>query len=91
MNGKEGESVPIDELYWKGFMNDFDKKNINSILLGAGNLSQTNWWHLSKMDCYAIRLYSRALTNEEVLENYNMTVSYHEFLEKEGNSGIDSN
>ena len=91
VNGENTANVSIDKSYWQGFMDDFDKKKINSILLGAGNMSNIAWWHLTKMDCYAIRLYSKALTDKEVLENYNMTVSYHEFLEKGDNSVVDSN
>ena len=78
VNGENVESVLIDKSYWDGFMED-------SILLGAGNMTMANWWHLTKMDCYAIRLYSRALTSTEVSENYLSTVSYHDFLEGANN------
>lgn len=88
MNGREGDSVQIDKSYWNGFLKDFNDFNIDSILLGAGSMHKGDWWHLTNMDCYAIRLYFKALTEEEVLENYNMTVSYHKFLEKGGSSVV---
>ena len=91
MNGEKCRSVNIDDSYWTGFVKGFDSNSINSILLGAGGMHSKDWWHLTKMDCYAIRLYSRALTEEEVLENYNMTISYHEFLEKGDSYMVDSN
>ena len=88
LNGEINESVAIDGSYWEGFLENFDENNIDSILLGAGTFTYTYWWHLSEMSCFAIRLYSRALSDQEVLENYNITVSYHDFLEKGGNSVV---
>ena len=39
-------------------------------------------WDYSKLNCYALRLYSRGLTEEEVIKNYAKSVEYHSLLEK---------
>lgn len=36
-----------------------------------------------KIKTYAIRIYSKALTEEESIENYNKTVEYHNLITKE--------
>ena len=38
----------------------------------------------SRMDLYACRLYNKVLTTEEVKSNYDLTVSYHNLLEQDG-------
>ena len=81
INGEDAAEVSIDKSYWDGFIGDVDSVEVNSILLGAGNMGSAYSWHLTKMDCRAVRLYSKALTPKEVSENYLSTVSYHGFLE----------
>ena len=34
----------------------------------------------SKVDIYACRLYNKVLTDEEIKDNYNATVTYHNML-----------
>ena len=34
-------------------------------------MTNNGWWHYSKMDAYTLRLYNRALTDEEVEMSYN--------------------
>ena len=85
INGNESNRVSIDQSYWDGFLYCIDELNIHSILLGAGLMNDATQWHLSEMNCYAIRLYSKALTPEEVSGNYLSTVSYHSFLENVNN------
>ena len=40
------------------------------------------YWNYSKMNAYCLRLYSRALTEEEVNKNYDKSVTYHDLLNK---------
>ena len=35
-------------------------------------------WHYSKMNTYALRLYSRGLTEQETKDNYNKSVAYYD-------------
>ena len=44
-------------------------------------MSQEGWWHYSKMNAYTLRLYNRALTSDEVTNNYNKSIAYHESLQ----------
>ena len=37
-------------------------------------------WHYSKMNAYSIKLYNRGLSAEEVKDNYNKAVAYHNAL-----------
>ena len=37
-------------------------------------------WHYSKMNAYSIKLYNRGLSAEEVKNNYNKAVAYHNAL-----------
>ena len=43
-------------------------------------MSAVNSWHYMKMNAYTLRLYNRALTAEEVKENYDVSVAYHSLL-----------
>jgi len=37
-------------------------------------------WHYSKMNTYALRLYSRGLTEQEAKDNYNKSVAYYDSI-----------
>ena len=39
-------------------------------------------WNYMKLKTYTTRLYCRALSEDEVLNNYVTSVGYHQFLEK---------
>ena len=81
----------VDDSYWQDFTSTLNNYESEKFCLGVANMSNADLWHFAHLECYALRVYSRALTDEEVLDNYNMTVSYHDFLERGGNSVIDSN
>lgn len=81
-------STEIDKLYWRDFLAGLESGKADRFCLGRCTMTYTDLWHYAHLDCYALRIYSRALNDEEVLENYNMTISYHEFLEKENGSII---
>ena len=91
MIGIKKVKANIDSSYWQDFTKTLTSYESEKFCLGVANMSYTDVWHFAHLECYALRVYSRALTDEEVLDNYNMTVSYHDFLERGGNSVIDSN
>lgn len=43
-------------------------------------MSNDGMWHYSKLNTYTLRLYNRALSEEEIKENNNLSVKYHELL-----------
>ena len=45
-------------------------------------MNADNFWIYPKMKIYALRLYSRVLSEEEVNKNYEKSVEYHSLLEK---------
>ncbi len=45
-------------------------------------MSKDGYWHYSKMNTYACRLYNKPLTPEEVKSNYDKSVAYHENITK---------
>lgn len=50
-------------------------------------MSNEGWWHYSKMNIYALRLYNKGLDENEVKENYNKTVVYYNSIK----SNLESN
>ena len=80
INGTKKCSVEIDSSYWSGFLESIESQSADSVVIGVGTMDHPDNWHLARMDCYSLRLYSKALTDDEVKENYNSTVAYHEFL-----------
>ena len=40
-------------------------------------MTKGGWWFYTKMNTYAIRLYNRGLTEQEVKDNYEKTVGYY--------------
>ena len=70
----------LEECYWNNFISM--TKNLNYIELGRVTMaSLSNWCYLNG-NCYATRIYNRALSSEEILLNYNKTKLYRETLEK---------
>lgn len=53
----------------------------NTIYALGGNPSGTSCGMFTKEKIYSIRIYNRALTDEEVLQNYNMDKAIYNFLD----------
>ncbi len=70
--------------YYKGYWDNLQKEinNLNKICIARTSMNRDNYWLYPKMKIYALRLYSRALTDEEVNKNYEKSVEYHSLLEK---------
>ena len=64
---------------WDYFINN-DLKSLNCFCIGRSSMSNDGWWHYSKMNVYTLRLYNHALSSDEVKENYQKSVAYHENL-----------
>ena len=86
MDGIKGDSTGIGKEYWEEFLNGLERDKPNKICVGRGGMDMPYYMHYTKMDCYTIRIYSRALSDDEIKENYKMSVAYHDFLENNGNS-----
>ena len=57
-------------------------KSLNYIELGRCTMSKNGNWCYSKGLCYTSRLYNKALSSDEVLQNATKTMAYHNALEK---------
>ena len=53
--------------------------------IGRSSMTKNGYWHYSKLNAYTCRLYNKALTTEEVKDNYDKSVSYHENIIKSKN------
>ena len=65
---------------WDNFINN-DLNNLNYFCIGRSSMSTDGWWHYSKMNAYTLRLYNHALTSDEVEDNHQKSVAYHESLQ----------
>ena len=62
--------------YWVGFLNTIKNSKLNCLDIGRCQMGDKRSWNYLIGDVYTLRLYNRSLTDEEVMENYNKTVSY---------------
>ncbi len=95
VEGKEGKYYK-QTVYLDGqvlYTGDYNKKqwdnfctnelpNLKYFCIGRSSMNTDGWWHYSKMNAYCLRLYSRALTEEEVNKNYEKSVEYHSLLKQ---------
>ncbi len=65
---------------WDDLRNHLDE--LNYFYICKSSMNGDGIWGFMKMDCYALRLYSRVLSEEEVNKNYEKSVEYHSLLEK---------
>ena len=81
IDGVEKDSVKIDRLYWDCFLNRINK--IPRVLcIGRGAMNAEVNWFYSNCECYSIKVYKRALSSQEILENYDASIDYHSYLEQ---------
>lgn len=68
----------------KDYYNDFasNAQSLNYIELGRCTMSTLGNWCYSKGLCYTSRLYNKALSSDEVLQNATKTMAYHSALGK---------
>ena len=79
-NGNKLYEGKLNKDYW----NDFSKNKIQNLkyfCVGRSSMNKNGSWHYSKMNAYSIKLYNRGLNEQEVKENYNKSVAYHNLLQ----------
>lgn len=84
LNSEPKEVGEIEKDAWVTFSDSIMFSN--EIILGMMQVGNNDTKEYSKMNCYTMRIYSKALTGDEVIANYNASVSYHEFLLNDGNA-----
>ena len=78
-NGEKLYEGNFNNIYWNNFVKD-DLQKLKYFCIGRSSMDCNGSWHYSKMNAYSIKLYNRGLSAEEVKDNYNKAVAYHNAL-----------
>lgn len=78
-NGEKLYEGNFNNIYWNNFVKD-DLQKLKYFCIGRSSMDNNGCWHYSKMNEYSIKLYNRGLSAEEVKDNYNKAVAYHNAL-----------
>ncbi len=81
-NGNKIFEGNYNKLCWNNFVN-VHLPSLKYFCIGRSSVSQEGWWHYSNLNVYSLKLYNRALNEQEVKENYNKTIAYHNILTTE--------
>ena len=82
INGEVFKEGGYNKKQWDAFINnDYDLESLNTFCIGRCSMTGDGWWHYSKMSAYTLRLYNHALSSDEVADNYQKSVAYHESLQ----------
>lgn len=79
MDGNKLYEGNYNKKSWEEFIN----KNLDTLhyfCIGRSSMYTEGEWHYSKMNAYTLKLYNRGLSEEEVKNNYNKSVAYHNTL-----------
>lgn len=74
-NGKLLKQAKLDENYWKNFK-ESEIPNVEYFQIGKVRWNEITGY--LNGDMYSARIYKKCLTAEEVLQNYQKTVAYHQ-------------
>jgi len=74
MNGILVKQEQLDENYWNNFK-DNEIPNIEYFQIGKARWNSVSGY--LNGDVYSVRIYNKCLSDNEVLENYDKTVAYH--------------
>ncbi len=81
INGKKVYDADFNKVQWDIFTNEL-LNSFNCFTIGRINEEYENYaWNYSKLNCYALRLYSKGLSEKEVEANYKKSTEYHALLE----------
>ncbi len=80
INGKKFTEGNYNKKVWDLFCNE-EISDLKYFCVGRSSMNTDGYWHYSKMNAYCLRLYSRALTEDEVNKNYEKSVQYHSLIE----------
>ena len=79
VNGKKLYEGNYNKKQWENFINEH-LENSKYFCIGRSSMSNEGWWHYTKLNTYACRLYNKPLTENEVKNNYDKSVAYHESI-----------
>ena len=79
VNGNKLYGGKYNQLCWTNFINRLS--SLKYFCIGRSSAQADGRWHYSKMNAYSIKLYNRGLNDQEVKENYNKAVAYHNLLQ----------
>ena len=83
INGKKIEGK-LNKKIWEFLNSDKIDYDFNSFVIGRCSFTAENLWHYYiKGDCYSLRFYDKALTDAQIKENREKTMTYHQILESE--------
>ena len=85
------EVIYIDDVKYEGEYNENAWYIFSNYILdecdgwqiGRAHMGNYDLWHYLKGECYSLRFYREALTEEQVKENKKKTEDYHEILVSE--------
>lgn len=79
VNGKKLYEGNYNKKQWEHFKND-ELAKLKYFCIGRSSMTGEGWWHYAKLNTYACRLYNKPLTENEVKNNYDKSVAYHESI-----------
>ena len=79
-NGVKLYEGNLNKDYWDYFSQNM-LKDLKYFCVGRSSMNKNGSWHYSKLNAYSIKLYNRGLNAQEVKENYNKAVAYHNLLQ----------
>lgn len=79
MDGNKLYEGNYNKKCWDEFVNK-NLSNLKCFCIGRAAITYPGAWHYSKMNAYTLKLYNRGLSEEEVKNNYNKSVAYHDAL-----------
>ena len=82
LNGVKKLEGNYNKENWKYFV-DNALNECSYFCIGRSSMNHDGKWNYSKMKVYCLRLYNRALSEEEVNANYEKATKYHELIEQE--------
>ena len=79
LNGEKKYEGGYNKKQWDDFVNN-KIDELKYFCVGRCSMNAEGQWHYSKMNAYTLRLYNKALTEEQVKDNYDKSVAYHESI-----------
>lgn len=79
MDGNKLYEGNYNKKNWDEFVNKY-LSTLKYFCIGKSSMDKDGAWHYSKMNTYTLKLYNRGLNEEEVKNNYNKSVAYHNAL-----------
>ena len=81
-NGNKLYEGKYNKLCWDHFVN-VQLSSLKYFCIGRSSMAYDGWWHYSNLNVYSLKLYNRALNEQEIKENYDKTIAYHNILTTE--------